>query len=133
MNQSESSTDVYRTWYDCKSNIDIKFLNYSGNVYFKNFICILLVNPACTELCDKFLFHLCDNMFSNNMHMYSRKDLKCSDKPVNFTRIDPFSLRIIDFKSWNRQVRGLLYVTINRNPRRRVYQNYWGRSLDVLI
>ncbi len=32
MNQSESFDDVFCPWYDYQSNIDIKFLNYSGNV-----------------------------------------------------------------------------------------------------
>ena len=32
MNQSESSIDVFRPWYDCQGNINIKFINYSGNV-----------------------------------------------------------------------------------------------------
>ncbi len=32
MNQSESFVDGFRPWYDCQSNIDIKFLHYSGNV-----------------------------------------------------------------------------------------------------
>ena len=32
MNQSESFVDGFRPWYDCQSNIDVKFLNYSGNV-----------------------------------------------------------------------------------------------------
>ena len=34
MNQSESFVDVFRRWYDCQSNIDSKFLNYSGNVQY---------------------------------------------------------------------------------------------------
>ena len=33
MNQSKSFVDICRPWYDFQSNIDIKFLNYSGNVY----------------------------------------------------------------------------------------------------
>ena len=33
MNQSESFVDFFRPWYDCQSSIDIKFINYSGNVY----------------------------------------------------------------------------------------------------
>ncbi len=35
MNQSESFVDVCHPWYNGQSNIDIKFLNYSGNVYFQ--------------------------------------------------------------------------------------------------
>ncbi len=34
MNQSESIVDIFRPWYDCQCKIDIKFLNYSGNVYW---------------------------------------------------------------------------------------------------
>ena len=37
MNQSESFVDFFCPWYDCQSSIDIKFLNYSGNVYFKRY------------------------------------------------------------------------------------------------
>ncbi len=33
MNQSESFVDFFCPWYDGQSSIDIKFLNYSGNVY----------------------------------------------------------------------------------------------------
>ena len=40
MNQSESFVDVFRPWHDGKSNIDIKFLNYSGNVYYQHGLCI---------------------------------------------------------------------------------------------
>ncbi len=36
MNQSESFVDFFRPWYDFQSSIDIKFLNYSGNVYLLN-------------------------------------------------------------------------------------------------
>ena len=37
MNQSKSFVDVFRPWYDCQSNIEIKFLNYSGNVFYEKF------------------------------------------------------------------------------------------------
>ncbi len=33
MHQSESFDDVFHHWYDCQITTDIKFLNYSGNVY----------------------------------------------------------------------------------------------------
>ena len=33
MNQSESFIEVLPPWYDCQSNINIEFLNYSGNIY----------------------------------------------------------------------------------------------------
>ncbi len=36
MNQSESFVGLNRSWYDCQSSTDIKFLNYSGNVYCLN-------------------------------------------------------------------------------------------------
>ncbi len=29
---SSSKHDFFRPWYDCQRSIDIKFLNYSGNV-----------------------------------------------------------------------------------------------------
>ncbi len=32
MNQSESFVGIFCPCYDCQSNIDITFLNYSGNV-----------------------------------------------------------------------------------------------------
>ena len=35
MNQSKSIVDVFPPRYDYQINIDIKFLNYSGNVYYK--------------------------------------------------------------------------------------------------
>ncbi len=44
MNQSESFVDFFRPWYDCQSSIDIKFLNYSGNVYYGH-IEIVQPNP----------------------------------------------------------------------------------------
>ncbi len=33
MNQSENSIDFFHPCYDCQSNINTNFLNYSGNVY----------------------------------------------------------------------------------------------------
>ncbi len=32
-NLSESFVEFFRLWYYCQSSIDIKFLNYSGNVW----------------------------------------------------------------------------------------------------
>ncbi len=32
MNQSETFVDAFRPWYAFQSNMDIKFLNYYGNV-----------------------------------------------------------------------------------------------------